>query len=165
MKCDEFLIAMETGGFYRRMRARRHAASCPACGRILESFSVAKEGLVTHDPLSAHLRKLWERAAVETASPRWAIPWWAKLAGGLVATAVVVLVIKVGVIKKPATSSVPQMAAEGQLTIVVLDSPEELDRMTRAVDQLAGELKDIAALADRVDAKHQVAMTLDTFNK
>jgi hypothetical protein len=65
MKCDEFLVAMETGGFLARLRARHHAAGCPRCAAEYAAFSAAMREWAVAEPLSAEARTLWLQAAVE----------------------------------------------------------------------------------------------------
>jgi len=59
MKCDDFLPAMETGGFLQRIRARCHAACCPKCAAVHAAFAVVKRQLAAPSPISAPMRQRW----------------------------------------------------------------------------------------------------------
>src|SRR5260370_17983 len=63
MNCDEFLPALETGGFFRRRAARRHAAGCSACTHTLAAWRALKHELTAAPPLTGQQRDLWTSVA------------------------------------------------------------------------------------------------------
>src|SRR5207244_1920411 len=63
MTCDDFLPALETGGFFERAAARRHAAHCPACARVFAAWQELQRELASAPPLSDRERALWTSAA------------------------------------------------------------------------------------------------------
>src|SRR4051812_8838267 len=63
MNCDNFLSALETGGFFQHLAARRHVANCPACARALAGWTALKHELAAAPPLTDRQRKLWTSVA------------------------------------------------------------------------------------------------------
>src|SRR5262249_53390387 len=63
MNCDDFLPALETGGYFRRAAARRHAPRCPACARTPAAWGGPKRDLAGVPPLAGRGRELWTAAA------------------------------------------------------------------------------------------------------
>lgn len=59
MKCGDVLPALEVGGWFRRVAARRHVARCPACARALAAWRALKSELAAAPPLTNSERHLW----------------------------------------------------------------------------------------------------------
>jgi hypothetical protein len=175
MNCDDFLPELETGGLVRRMLARRHAARCPRCAAVGAAFGAAKQRLVTPEPLSPLARQLWERAANEaTWRPSGGRRWIAAAATGLgVAASIGVLLWIVdltawsrSVAPQPApalTRPIPQ--PRNATTVDEIDPAEEMARLTAAVDRLERDLQTLRLKAERLDARQQIAVTLDRFSR
>jgi negative regulator of sigma E activity len=174
MNCDEFLSAMEIGGPLARWRARRHAARCGQCAALFAKFAAVKRELARAEPLSPRAIQLWEQAADEPVTQFAGRRTWVPLAGGLAAAACVVLLVVRFAGRQPggATSSPPppvQVVEVNQAvvtapTIRVLAAAEELDRLSRAADRLDAELDKLRLDAQRIEARRQVAMTLERFH-
>src|SRR5258708_4517673 len=80
MNCEECLPSIETGGFFQRCAARRHARRCPQCGAALRRRDMLKEELVKpidDPPLPPHLRRRWMAVAgnLSTATGEPSAPW------------------------------------------------------------------------------------------
>jgi hypothetical protein len=69
MKCETVLARMETGNWFERRQARRHAARCDACASALRAFQEARRRWATSAPLSSRHQALWDAAARQTATP------------------------------------------------------------------------------------------------
>jgi hypothetical protein len=174
MNCDEFLAAQETGGALARWRARRHAAHCPRCAALAAKFAAAKELLAGPEPLSPRARWLWKQAAEEPAG-RPAVSlnrsFFAFLLAAAACVALLVILPKLtghqpgGPIKSPTPIvEVPKPPAE-RPTVVVIDPKQELAQLSEAVDRLDEEIKQLRLDAQRADARRQVAMAFDRYDK
>jgi hypothetical protein len=176
MNCDDFLTASETGSFFDRRRARRHAASCPRCAALLATFAAVKQEMASPPPLSARERHLWKHA-MEGAEPRISLlPWWLGIVGGLATLAcVVLLVAKMTIVKprdigspNPPIAIVPPAPAPPILstpTVTEIDPAKELAQLSQATDRLDADLKKLRQDALRRDARRQVATTFERFDK
>ena len=171
MKCDHFLAALETGGFVERMQARRHAARCPRCAAVRAALAAAKQQLRTCEPLSPHARQLWRQAAGEAAVRPSRHRTWIPLAAGL-ATAVGVLLFIVATAgrKEPLPTPPPAGLAHSDTSPVRevvddVDSASELARLAATVERLDADLQRLRHQAERLEARQQVAMTLDEFGR
>lgn len=172
MNCDDFLVAQETGGFLARRRARRHAARCPRCAALAAKFATAKQALATPEPLSPRARSLWKGAAEEPAARTPLFKKRAVLAGGLAATACVALLVFKLAGPKPGGTPTPEphIATDTTRTlsktvVEVIDPKQELDRLTMAVDRLDADMKKLRLDAERMEARGQVAMAFERFEK
>jgi hypothetical protein len=171
MNCDDFLAARETGGPFARMRARRHAARCRRCTALQAKFAAVKDELANAPALPARARQLWVDAAIEPASQISPRRNWALFTGGLAAAAcVALLVIKLaghkpaGVTPPPQIVRViPPVATESKVTVV--DPAKDLAELSAAANQLDAELKQLRLEAERMDARRQVALTLEHYDK
>ena len=67
MRCEDVLARLETGHAYDRWLARKHAASCTACGVALRSFEEVKRFWATPEPLSARHQLSWKAATFQFA--------------------------------------------------------------------------------------------------
>jgi hypothetical protein len=168
MKCDDFLPALETGGFLRRLQARGHAAGCRRCAAVHAAWTAAKRQLAIAEPLSPRTRQLWQRAVSErcvqpeTRRTGTVAAW---LAG---ATCVLAFLTGVAVRQDffpPGSipggtdvNSPPEAEVVGEI-----NSPTELSGLTAAVDRLDAELQGLQRLAERENAQQQIAATLRQF--
>ena len=92
MKCDEFLSAMETGGFVQRLKARCHAARCQRCASEQAAFADAMQRWAAPEPLSPHAERLWRQAAGEaTARPARGNAWKLATAGAVAGVCLIVI--------------------------------------------------------------------------
>ncbi len=117
MKCDEFLSAMETGGFIQRMRARHHAGRCRRCASEHAAFVAAMRQWATPEPLSPDAKRLWQQAAIEVESRPARGKAWKLATAGAVAGVSLTLICALWVLqranKRPAPSSEPTVASRG----------------------------------------------------
>jgi len=169
MNCDRFLAALETGGFAGRLLARLHAARCPRCAAVRAALAAAKQQLRTCEPLSPRVRQLWRQAAgeasVRSSGDRILLP----LAAGL-AVAVIVLAFFVSTaVRKEALSTQGKTdvahsdAAPVKELVAEVDSASELARLAATIDRLDADVLRLRHQAERLEARQQVAMTLDQF--
>jgi len=173
MNCDDFLTAQETGGYFARWRARRHAARCPRCAALRASFAAVKQEWASTEPLSPRARQLWKDAAEEPARRGSPSRNWIVIAGGLTAAACVVLLVFKLAGHKPgkvtpspyeiAKVKPPPAVTESKVTVV--NPADELNELSDAVNQLDADLKQLRLKAERMDASRQVAMTLERYDK
>ncbi len=163
MNCDDLLPALETGGFLRRRAARRHAAACPACARVLERWQDLKRALAAPAPLTDREREL----VADAIEPRLPVPraWSFRpvlvtgLAASLVLTAVV-LSLRRGDGPTPPGGTEIRVASVTAQDVADACGPLEadLDRVERQ----------IAALSERVqlgDVKRQAGTLLDQYRR
>jgi hypothetical protein len=189
MNCDEFLPALETGGPLRRRLARRHAAGCPRCAAAAARFEALKGQWADAPPLSAGERQLWARAATGAAReavvpqrpiPRRVLSWrlWGPVSG-LAAACVVIAVVLVA---RPTRDDTlggrfppPPMATQpttretsprpAAVRVVPVASSAALADLSGAVDRLDAEMQELRRTAERAEARRQVAMALDRFER
>jgi hypothetical protein len=175
MNCDDFLPELETGGLVRRMLARCHAARCPRCAAVRAAFTATKQQLALPEPLSPRARRLWERAAGEAAlrTPG-GRRWIAAAATGLgVAASIGVLLLIVDLAARnradapqpPPAVTRPMPEPRNTTTIEEIDPAEELARLAAAVERLDKDLQTLRHEAERLDARQQIAVTLDRFSR
>jgi hypothetical protein len=176
MKCDDFLPSLETGGFWRRWRVRRHAVRCPRCAAIRTSFGKAMAGWAAAEPLAPRARKLWKLAAEENVhrpAPRH-IPRRAAVAFGTVAG--VLLLFAVAMMQKHVVSPQPKTEVVrdvvrqsgesrelGPITVEEIDPAQGLSRLAADVEQLDADMRAIRRKAERLDTQQQIAVTLERF--
>jgi hypothetical protein len=65
LKCDDVAAALTTGGWLRRLRARRHATGCPRCAALCDDLRQITRTLADVPPLTDAHRRLWAAVAVE----------------------------------------------------------------------------------------------------
>ena len=175
MNCDDFLPALETGGLVRGMLARRHAARCPRCAAVGAAFRAAKQQLAAPEPLSPRARQLWEQAAGEPTLPSSGRRRWiaAAAAGLAVAASIGALLLiadwsarKRSVAPQP-VPRVARLIPEPRTTTTVeeIDPGKELARLAAAVERLERDLETLRHQAERLDARQQIAVTLDRFSR
>jgi hypothetical protein len=170
MNCDNFLPALETGGFVRRIQARRHAARCPRCAAVRAAFAAAKRQLAAVEPLSPRARQLWERAGGYVTMQPSRHRLWMPAVAWLGAAACVLLLIMEVVIRRD--SIVPQPKPDvthsnarplDREVVEEIDPMEGLSRLAAAVNRLDAELQRLQHKSELLNARQQVALTLDRF--
>ncbi len=172
MNCDDFLRYLETGGPLRRMQARRHASRCPRCAAVHVKWLVVKERLARPDAVSNRARELWKRAARDTlVHPVWRHPWL-PVAVGLATAACVLVAVLRPVIREKGRRSIPivdggslDAPVVGPTTIIEVDPNLQLSELASAAERLDDEIRTLQTLAERFDAEHEVAMTLNRYGK
>lgn len=170
MNCDDFLIAQETGGFFGRFLARRHAAKCPRCAALQTTFAAVKQELARPEPLSPRAGHLWKHAAQEPTTRHSPFRNWITIGGGLAAAACVLLLVMKFTGHKPdvSPSPRPEFVDSRHLTtptVTTIDPAKELAQLSEATDRLDADLKKLRQDAQRMDARRQVAMTFEHFDK
>jgi hypothetical protein len=171
MKCDNFLPALETGGFVRRLQARCHAVRCPGCTATRAALTATKQRLATPEPLSPHARRLWELAASEVIVRPATRRVWAPTAAGLGAVACILLFLVAVAVRKEFLT--PQLNPEVRNfnpppeteVVGTVDSAKELSGLAAAVKRLDADLQRLQREAERVDAQQQIATTLNQFDR
>jgi hypothetical protein len=170
MKCDDFLPALETGGFARRMRARRHAAGCPQCAAARAAFARAKRQLATAEPLSPRVRQLWAAAAPGVTLRHSRRKVWIPVTAGLALAACVLLLVVEWAVWKERITPQPEREVARSLpqptnreVVEEVDWADGLSRLAASVDQLDVQLQKLRREAERLEARQQVALTLDRF--
>jgi hypothetical protein len=169
MKCEEFLIAMESGGWLRRRMAAHHAASCPDCAAAHRVWLEMKRQMGEPEPLLDRERRLWERAAGEARVSARARDIWPWAIAGVAAMCLVLITLKLTVwdVKKPPGDReiVKVDPAPSPPDVVVVDAREELDRLGASTKELEAELGELRKQAQRMDAQRQVAMVIEKFDR
>ncbi|MGE5194453.1 MAG: hypothetical protein ACM3U2_18340 [Deltaproteobacteria bacterium] len=159
MNCEDFLPDLETGGPWRRMRARRHAARCPRCAAVYSAFRAAKSRLATPDLLSPRVRELWIRAAEGVVlRPEHRRRWVPAVA--CLATVACFFIAFVGpaLWVKPPTIVSP-------VTVVQLDPADDFSQLADAASQLDAQLKSLRTTAQRLEARREVMIALNQYEK
>ena len=171
MRCDDFLPYLETGSLARRLLARCHAARCRPCAGVYDAWVTAKQQLSSPEPLSPHLRHLWQQAADETLmQPQFRRRPFPR-AVGLAAAACLLMGAVVWTVWN--THRLPPTEMDTTVAVVRLDaSPvRELDTsnefasLETCVKQLDVELGVILRETERLDARHQASEMLDRYSK
>jgi len=168
MNCDTFLADLEMGNFLEPRRARGHARTCPQCAAALAAMNAAREEMAAAPPLTPELRRLWAEAA-ETNLVR---PLEQRRRFSLLiviaANACLFLLYLGFELQNPRVAPMERQVAErtnaqeidNAARVVVIDPARELAELSEAVDELEGELKEIARLAERREAERQFAVLL-----
>lgn len=65
MKCQDYLPSLETGRWWQRLAARRHAARCPRCAAARLEFEAAIRELAQPAEVSPELKARWRQATNE----------------------------------------------------------------------------------------------------
>jgi hypothetical protein len=185
VKCDDFLPRLATGGWFGRLRARRHARSCARCAAAalwLQELKAEQETTT----VPAHLRQAWLVAGSETVRPpavstlgrptrRWAIhPAW----GAFAVVCVMLLVGAVGLwqAKKDINqadgekvASVRQIpgpkspgSATGEIVVIELDAARQLDWLGERTMQLTGDLEKLVQTSQKREVEQAIDAVLAT---
>jgi hypothetical protein len=169
MNCEEFLPALETGGLWRRMRARRHAAGCPRCAAVYAAFRAAKIRLATPEPLPRYAREIWNRAAID-APVRFdrRVRWTPAVA--CLAAAACLLIVFVGPAVWEHVKNVVNDGGRSQETVTIsttsvieVDPIGEFSELAEAAGRLDGELESLRMVAQRRDAQREVMLALNQY--
>jgi hypothetical protein len=179
MKCDDFLPALETGGFFRRWIARRHARRCGNCTAALAMLDGVKEALAPpsgKSGLPAHLRRRWMAVAQTEASPAEPSPAvyrigpgtiWLKRAAALAAIVLLVLVpLLIYKFHGRATPVVPgPMVMKDRITVFPItltqvDRAAELAQLDTEIVQLQTNVRSLIKSAERLEARQRLALVL-----
>jgi hypothetical protein len=169
MNCDDLLPDLETGGLWRRMRARRHAAGCPRCAAVYAAFRAAKIRLATPEPLPRYAREIWNRAAIE-APLRFDRQVRCAPAVACLAAAACLLIVFVGPAVWEHMTKVVVVGGRSQDTVTIsapmvtdVDPIGEFLELAEAVDRLDGELESLRMTAQRRDAQREVILALNQY--
>jgi hypothetical protein len=176
MKCDDFLPALETGGFWRRWQARRHATRCSRCAALRTTFDQAIGTWATAEPLAPRARQAWMQAAVESIHRPTRTRILRRAAAGFAVAACLVLALLIAVTRKDVAPPRPeiQIAEEnagqpgetrelGPITVEPIDPTQGLSRLAADVERLDAELQTLRRKAERLDCQQQIAATLEGF--
>ena len=167
MKCEEFLLTMETGDSAQVLEARRHAANCPDCAIAYDAWLALKETLVMYEPLSDAARTVWE-AASRTAIPvSLKRPKWTRALAACVATsAACALVLFLVLSDRDAERNRPIAKSHASSAKVCEHDPAvELAQLAAAVEALDDNLIALAEYAERLDIEREITLTLNQFNR
>src|SRR5262249_15629171 len=136
MNCEDLLPDLETGGLWRRMRARRHAARCPRCAVVYAKFLAAKVNLATPEPLPNYARELWKRAAVDAPARFERQVRWAPSVACLAAAACLLIVFVGPAVWERATNVVNESRRSQDVvtisptTVIEIDATVEFSVLT-----------------------------------
>jgi hypothetical protein len=167
MKCEEFLLTMETGDSAQVLEAQRHAANCPSCALTFDGWLELKQALAAHEPLSDAARGAWESASraaipVSREQPKWSRALAASVATSAACTVVLFLVVSDRVAEK----SRPIALSHASLTTVVEHDPAaELAQLAAAVDELDDKLVALTEYAERLDIEREITLTLNQYDR
>lgn len=168
MNCDTFLADLETGELLQRRRARGHARICPQCAAALAALNATREEMAAAPPLPPEMRRLWARAAetnvVRPLERRRRVNLMIVVAA---TTCLFLLYLGLGLqkpkqapIEKQMTEHTNVQEIDSAARGVVIDPASEFAGLAAAVDELEGELKEVAQLAERREAERQFAVLL-----
>jgi hypothetical protein len=172
MKCEDFLPDLETGCFWRRRQAQRHATLCPRCAKVYATWLAVKQTLARPAPLSPRAREIWLRVAREPlVGPVRHVRLTPLVA--CLATAACLLVVFVGpalwVKHDGLVTSIPGGSREKTIvsatTVMTLDPVEEFSQLADAVDRLEAELQSLRLTAQRLEAQREVMVALNQYGK
>jgi hypothetical protein len=167
MKCEEFLLTMETGDSAHVLEAQRHAANCPSCALAYDGWLEIKQVLAAHQPLSDAARAVWEcasKAAIPVSRER---PKWTRAVAASIATcAACAVVLFLAVSGRIAEKSRPIADSHASLTTVVEHDPAaELAQLAAAVDELDDKLVALTEYAERLDIEREITLTLNEYDR
>lgn len=158
MKCEDFLPSWQTGGWWRRLAARRHAARCPRCAAVRQRFAAALQGFAEPAAVSAELRARWCDAAESTpvvAADRSASHGtYGRRNLALACAASLAAVVAVGLWLWP------EGAREGDrqvATVVEVDAAPEFVRLESSLALLDQELQLVEQEIERMQARQLAA--------
>ena len=168
MRCEDFLSSLETGGFVKRLLARRHAARCRRCTEAAAAIERLTQELAKSEPLTRELRQCWVQAAsgVQQAAngPQrdarklrdqpFVMRQWPKLAVAAAAAAAVVLAIVLWPKSGDERSTEPpnwSPGPEASVSAIRTVQVEPADALARLDAEIANAEAEIAALIDRVE--------------
>lgn len=165
MKCEHFVLNHETGSAFMRLRARLHARRCVKCAQAQQRLADLGRALAAPADLTPYHRRVWERAAADTApqltpTRQWLSPPRLVLAGGLaVAAAVVVaVVLSVGGKQTHDGEQIVENANSptGIKTHLLKESAAELAELEAGLDQMETNLNQLAEEAELLEARRSI---------
>jgi hypothetical protein len=167
MNCDEFLPALETGGFFRRRAARRHAARCSACAQTLAAWRALKHGLTAAPPLTGRQRDLW----TSVAQPRQVRPRanYTRGRAALAVAAAVLLAVSWWSLRSynprpPEQPATPSQIAQVTVVPISLESiAREVFPLEQRLEQMETELAALSRRAAFADLKRQTETLLQAY--
>jgi hypothetical protein len=166
MKCEHFVLNHETGSAFTRLRARLHARRCPKCAQAQRRLADLGRMLATPADLTPYHRRIWERAAADTAAEfapvrTWLTPPRLALAGGLaVAAAVVVaIVLSVGGKQMPDGERIVKNPnpPTGIKTRLLKESATELAELEAGLNQMETSLNQLAKEAELLEPRRAIS--------
>ena len=170
MKCDDYLVSIESGGLLRRALARLHAARCEQCATARERWLETRRQWVDPPVVTAAQRELWARAATSERkavsasarpAPRWANQPARRWAFAVAAGLLVVLYVGVSVWRglpgavDVAPAPAPALAAADPVPAQTSHA-SPFEALERALDQLSIELNELEQEAAFMDARQDV---------
>jgi hypothetical protein len=167
MNCSDFLPALETGGFWRRRAARRHAGRCPDCARTLASWQALKPGLAAVAPLPDRQRDLWTSVA-HPLEVRPRTNYWRRAAAVAVAAALLFFAIFWSVRDRNLPPREDRMAEHHAAEVVVAAISrdrvaEELAPLEQRLDRMETEVAELSQRAELADLRRQTATLLENY--
>ena len=166
MKCEHFVLNHETGSALTRLRARLHARRCAKCAQTQRRLAELGQVLAAPADLTPYHRRVWERAAAETASelaPK--STWFAgprlAMAGALAVAAAVVVAMMLSVAnnnapKQTKIAGTPN-SKSGVVTLPVQILPEEFAQLQIGLDQIERDLQRLASDAELLEARNAIS--------
>jgi hypothetical protein len=174
MRCDEFLLAIETGGFLTRIRARRHAAGCRRCAAEYAVFSAAMREWAAVEPLSAEAKKRWLAVAVEPERPPLRRDARKTLMAGAVAGACLIVICAIWAFRRvdesPARSAAQNDARRetrhlSPITIERIGPAKGQAILSSEIGRLDDELKELRRKIEEKRVQNQIVAALARFDE
>lgn len=184
MNCDDFLPRLATGGWFGRLRARRHARRCPRCAAAALWLLELKAEQET-PTVPAHLRQMWLAAGTAGVRPSAAAPLGPPMRRRALHAAcgsfalVCVLLLFAAVRRWKADSDINQAAgdkvaslrqapaptttpgsASGAIVVIELDPAQQLDWLGERAMQLTGDLEKLAQASQKREVKEAIDAVL-----
>ena len=165
MKCEDFVTAHETGSAVTRLRARLHARHCPQCATMQHRLSVLRNALAAPVDLTPCHRRVWERAAIDTA-PAPARSWFTgpqlALAGSLslaAAVVVVAIILSAGDKQTPDNGTIVKNSGPptGIKTHELRESAADLAALEAGLAQMEAALNQLAEEAELLEARRAIS--------
>ena len=168
MNCDEFLPALETGGFFRRRAACRHAARCSACAHTLAAWRALKHELTAAPPLNGRQRDLWTSVA-RPGQVRPRANYTGRRAALAVAAAVLLMVswwsLRSPNPRPPEPRAAPAQIAQVTVVPISLESiAREVFPLEQRLEQMETELAALSRRAALADLKRQTETLLEAYH-
>jgi hypothetical protein len=184
MRCEDFLPWSETGNRMQRMRARRHARSCPGCAAALEMLGQLKQELAEAPPVPQRLRQKWLDAAASQTSTVQIAPHESRnarrvwLAMALAASLLLALIplskwraSNEAVVAVPPVRPVTPMqrpketSTVSEIVVSSLDGQAELDQLNAEVGRLQDDLEQLIERSEQLAARQQLSQLLASHQK
>jgi hypothetical protein len=166
MNCDDFLPALETGGYFRRAAARRHAAGCPTCARTLAAWEALKHELADAPPLTGRERELWTTAE-RPGEVRPQVRRMRRAVDFAIAASLLVLATCLFLLSRRGQDIANPPPPSDTQVVVTPITPEgvaaELSPLERRLARLEAELAALSQRAELADLRQQAATLLDEY--